>query len=269
MPRAPPPPGPGAVGADARHRPARDARAHARLRSRSTTATSGACFASASATPEPCSPSPCPPSRRPWRPPPSSPTRRTAARRVVPTASSRPAWPDPRRSSARSRSGGSGDLSRGPLTVAGLSRRLAASPSQAAAFLSRTAADGRLGVIGLLTPPNPSLGLRLRRRSLRRLRREPAPAGPPRAYPEALGVRRPQRCPLPGPFDPSARTCSPPTWPGSRSPAPRPTVAVPFGDNWLTLVMSARGALAGSLPQDLPWMIAVARSAAVRRGDAR
>ncbi|HET8978701.1 MAG TPA: PP2C family protein-serine/threonine phosphatase, partial [Solirubrobacteraceae bacterium] len=35
------------------------------------------------------------------------------------------------------------------------------------------------------------------------------------------------------------------------------SVIVPFGDNWLTLVMSSRISLAGALPRDLPWIIAI------------
>jgi serine phosphatase RsbU (regulator of sigma subunit) len=35
------------------------------------------------------------------------------------------------------------------------------------------------------------------------------------------------------------------------------TVRVPFGDTVLTLVVSARGPLAGALPRDLPWIVAI------------
>ena len=40
-------------------------------------------------------------------------------------------------------------------------------------------------------------------------------------------------------------------------PRPSDTERVPFGDRSLTLVMSSRIPLAGSLPERLPWIIAV------------
>jgi hypothetical protein len=49
-------------------------------------------------------------------------------------------------------------LGSGPMAVAGTAPRLAASPSEASAFLARAAANGTLGVIGLLTAPEPRLG---------------------------------------------------------------------------------------------------------------
>jgi hypothetical protein len=51
------------------------------------------------------------------------------------------------------------DLSGGPVTFVGTAPRLAASPSKAAAFLMETKQNRTLGVIGLLNPASPRLGL--------------------------------------------------------------------------------------------------------------
>src|SRR5207248_5835618 len=40
--------------------------------------------------------------------------------------------------------------------------------------------------------------------------------------------------------------------------AQQDTVHVPFGDTFFTVTVAARGSLSGSLPQDLPWAIAIA-----------
>ncbi len=148
-----------------------------------------------------------------------------------------------------------GDLSRGPVTVVGIQPRLATSPSQAAAFLTRTRVHQTLGVIGLLTPSDPRLGFAYA-------------AGSYAVYAESLlppARRAPiqKRSAFTGLNDALylGRTESSQnllTTNMARLPLPGPTstVVVPFGDNALTLVMSSRGALAGSLPQDLPWIIA-------------
>jgi serine phosphatase RsbU (regulator of sigma subunit) len=148
-----------------------------------------------------------------------------------------------------------GDLSSGPVTVAGIPPRLAASPARAAAFFAQTKAQRTLGVIGLLNPTDPRLGYAYAaggyvvyaESKLPPARRAPiqkrsAFAGLNDALylgrtqsPQALLTTNVSRLPLPG---------------------PTATVAVPFGDNYITLVMSSRGALAGSLPKNLPWIIA-------------
>ncbi len=148
-----------------------------------------------------------------------------------------------------------GDLSRGPVTVVGIPPRLAAAPSRVAVFLTRTRVRQTLGVIGLLTPTDARLGFAYAAGSfaayaestLPPARRAPiqkrsAFAGLNDALylgrdesPQNLVTTNVARLPLPGPTS---------------------TVVVPFGDNALTLVMSSRGALAGSLPKDLPWIIA-------------
>ena len=147
------------------------------------------------------------------------------------------------------------DLSRGPVAVAGIPPRIAATPARAATFLAATKAHRTLGVIGLLNPTDPRLGFAYAaggyvvyaENKLPPARRAPiqkrsAFAG----LNDALYLGRSQsrqdllttnvsRLPLPG---------------------PTATVVVAFGDNYLTLVMSSRGPLAGSLPKNLPWIIA-------------
>ncbi|HWD74358.1 MAG TPA: PP2C family protein-serine/threonine phosphatase [Solirubrobacteraceae bacterium] len=147
-------------------------------------------------------------------------------------------------------------LRSGPLTVVGTAPRLAVSASEASAFLARTSANGKLGVIGQLGPPEPRLGYAYAAgRFIVYAETELPPARHARIQKRSaftglndalfLGsTRRPQdllttnvaHLPLPG---------------------PTASVTVPFGDNSLTLVMSSRVALAGSLPKNLPWIIAV------------
>jgi serine phosphatase RsbU (regulator of sigma subunit) len=147
-------------------------------------------------------------------------------------------------------------LGNGPLTVVGTAPRLAASAAKASAFLSRTAANGRLGVIGLLTAPEPRLGYayaagryivyaetKLQAARQARIQKRSAFAGLNDALylgravrPQELLTTNVAHLPLPG---------------------PTASITVPFGDNALTLMMSSRGTLAGSLPKDLPWSIAV------------
>jgi serine phosphatase RsbU (regulator of sigma subunit) len=147
------------------------------------------------------------------------------------------------------------DLGRGPAAVAGIAPRIAATPARAASFLTKTRAHRTLGVIGLLNPTDPRLGFayaaggyvvyaenKLPPARRARIQQRSAFAG----LNDALYLGRSQsprdlistnvaRLPLPGPTS---------------------TIVVPFGDNDLTLVMSSRGALAGSLPKNLPWIIA-------------
>jgi serine phosphatase RsbU (regulator of sigma subunit) len=147
------------------------------------------------------------------------------------------------------------DLSRGPVTVAGIPPRLAASPARAAAVMSRTRAQRTLGVVGLLASSDPRIGYAYvagryavyAESQLPPARRSPiqkrsAFAGLNDALylgrttnPRELLSTNVARLPLPG---------------------PTATVVVPFGDNAVTLVMSSRSALAGSLPKNLPWIIA-------------
>jgi serine phosphatase RsbU (regulator of sigma subunit) len=148
-----------------------------------------------------------------------------------------------------------GDLGHGPIAVAGAPSRLAALPARAAVFLTQTQSERTLGVIGLLNPADARIGFAYvaggyavyAENKLPPLRR--APIQKRSAFTglnDALYLGRgqnPQRLlttnvahlPLPG---------------------PTATVVVPFGDNAFTLVMSSRGTLAGSLPRNLPWIIA-------------
>jgi serine phosphatase RsbU (regulator of sigma subunit) len=147
------------------------------------------------------------------------------------------------------------DLSGGPVTVAGVPPRLGATPSRAAGFLLQTKQNGTLGVIGLLNPTAPRLGFAYAagryavyaENALSPARRSPiqkrsAFAG----LNDALYLGRTQN---------SANLISTNV---ARLPLPGPTqmVVVPLGDNYLTLVMSSRGPLGGSLPRNLPWIIA-------------
>jgi len=151
------------------------------------------------------------------------------------------------------------DPERGPVAVAGVKPKLGSAISEASAFFARATASAKLGVIGLLRPPELRLGYAFA---------TPGLAGRFVAYGEhqlpadrrsAIGgtsafagldyalylgsdqrdllVTSLTRLPLPGPTD---------------------SVTVPFGNSALTLVMSSRGPLAGSLPQRLPWIIGIA-----------
>jgi serine phosphatase RsbU (regulator of sigma subunit) len=154
-----------------------------------------------------------------------------------------------------------GALRRGPVAVAGGTPRLAATMPAATAFLMRAArSSSTLSVIGLLQPPGPRLGYAIAtprvprgyavyaerllpqdRRS--RLQNSNQFAG--LHYALYFGpVQRPQNLLVTDLSDP------PP--PGRTDAEP-----VPFGDTRLTLVMSTRGPLSGSLPRDLPWIIAI------------
>jgi len=148
----------------------------------------------------------------------------------------------------------------GPVAVVGASPKLAASPSAAALFLARAARTPELSITGLLGAPQPRLGyayatpgvaegyvvyaespLPANRRS--RLQSNSAFANLDYAIylgagqrPSDLLVTNVTHFPLPSPA--AAETLS-------------------FGDNALTVAMSSRVALAGSLPERLPWIIAV------------
>jgi serine phosphatase RsbU (regulator of sigma subunit) len=167
------------------------------------------------------------------------------------------------------------DPERGPVAVTGAEPKLGSAISEASAFFARAAASAKLGVIGLLRPPGLRLGyafatpgvtggfvaygesqLPADRRSA--IGGTSAFAG--LDYARYLGsdqrfrdllITSQVRLPLPGPTD---------------------SVTVPFGNSALTLVMSSRVSLAGSLPQRLPWIIgivgtllAVGASAGARR----
>jgi serine phosphatase RsbU (regulator of sigma subunit) len=153
-----------------------------------------------------------------------------------------------------------GSVARGPVAVAGAPPKLARSPATAEAFLSTAARRPQLNVLGLLGSPDPRLGFAYtepgvrgqyvayaenRLPASRRSRLQSSNQFSGLHYAMYLGTtRQPQNLlvtdvthpPLPGRSD---------------------AVAVPFGNTALTLVMSSQRSLAGSLPQQLPWIIAI------------
>lgn len=151
-----------------------------------------------------------------------------------------------------------GALQQGPVAVQGVAPELPRSGTTASAFLGGAAATSRLGVIGLLKSPQPRLGYALAsgrksgfvvyaeaplprsRRS--RLQSSSQFAGLDYALylgrgtsPQNLLVTDSNNPPLRGQTD---------------------METVPFGNNTFSLVMSSREPLAGSLPRNLPWIIA-------------
>ena len=152
-----------------------------------------------------------------------------------------------------------GALDKGPLAVVGTRPKLAAG-GNASAVIAAAGRSTNLSVIGLLRPPDLRLGYAYANPTEPGgyvvYGERPLPAGRrsrlastnqfsgldyaiylgPKQTPQALLVTDRARLPLPSPS--SAQT-------------------VPFGNNALTLAMSSRGALAGSLPKNLPWISAV------------
>ncbi|MGH2831761.1 MAG: PP2C family protein-serine/threonine phosphatase [Solirubrobacteraceae bacterium] len=146
---------------------------------------------------------------------------------------------------------------RGPLTVVGVTPKL--DTRSAVAFFAASARSRSLGVIGLLQPPDLRLGFVFAASSTggflaygesalprdRRSRLESNSAFADIDYAIYLGAS--QR-----PADLLLTSVSHLPLSGQRA-----AVTVPFGTNELTLVMSARKPLAGSLAQELPWIIAI------------
>jgi serine phosphatase RsbU (regulator of sigma subunit) len=149
---------------------------------------------------------------------------------------------------------------RGPLTIVGVTPKLAAG-STASAFLAAAARSPGLGVIGLLQRPDPRLGfafgyagssggfIAYGESALPSNRRSPIQSSSSFAglnYALYLGSsRRPQELLL-----------------SSVSHLPlagrHAAETVPFGNSALTLVMSPRQPLSGTLAHNLPWIIAIA-----------
>ena len=150
----------------------------------------------------------------------------------------------------------------GPLAVAGKPSELAATASRAEIFFAGTAASrSHLGVIGLLTPPQPRLGYAftspgLTGRYVVYAESRPLPANRRSRFQgtssfadlhyalylgslqrhEDLLVTDLKSLPLKG------LTAS---------------ISIPFGSNSFTFVVSARQPLVGSFPQRLPWLIGI------------
>jgi serine phosphatase RsbU (regulator of sigma subunit) len=153
-----------------------------------------------------------------------------------------------------------GALDKGPLVVVGTPPKLAATPGNASAVLAAAGRSHTLNVIGLLKPPDLRLGYAYA---------NPTESGGYIVYGErALPAGRRSRYQSTSQFSgldyaiylgrkqtPSSLLLT------DRShlplPPPSDTQTVPYGNNTLTLVMSSRGGLAGSLPRNLPWIIAV------------
>jgi hypothetical protein len=152
-----------------------------------------------------------------------------------------------------------GGLGRGPVAVVGLAPELRAAAG--AAFLERSVHRSMMSVVGLLAARQPRLGYAF------------GVAGRGGGF-VAYGER-----PLPANRRSQLQSSS--AFAGldyaiylGRTPNPRNLLVtdslhpplkgltamevVPFGDSTLTLVMSSRSSLAGSVPEDLPWIIAAA-----------
>ena len=147
----------------------------------------------------------------------------------------------------------------GPVAVAGVAPKLASTPAQARVFIARASRARALSMTGLLQPPDPRVGYAYAAGApggYVAYGENPLPANRRSKYqstsaftgldyaiflgatqaPRALLVSDRGHFPLPQPSD--AET-------------------VPFGERSLTLVMSSRVPLAGSLPERLPWIIAI------------
>jgi serine phosphatase RsbU (regulator of sigma subunit) len=150
------------------------------------------------------------------------------------------------------------DLAAGPVAVQGLAPELAATPSAAAAFLSRAAGKATtMSVIGELASSDARLGYAFaapgaggfiaygesRIQSNRRSKLQGRSAFAGLDYAIYFGTHQ----------NPSSLVVT--DQPHLKPPVDAETLT--FGNGNLTLVMSSRESLAGSLPQNLPWIIGV------------
>jgi serine phosphatase RsbU (regulator of sigma subunit) len=153
-----------------------------------------------------------------------------------------------------------GALDKGPVAVVGTPPKLAASPGNASAVLAAAGRKPILNVVALLQAPSPRLGYAYANSTESGgyvvYGERPLPAGRRsklqgtnqfagldyaiflgnKQTPQTLLVTNRAQLPLPSPSD--AQT-------------------VPYGNNALTLAMSSRVPLAGSLPKNLPWISAL------------
>jgi serine phosphatase RsbU (regulator of sigma subunit) len=151
------------------------------------------------------------------------------------------------------------DLRRGPIAVVGLSPTLGSSGVAATTFFTRAARSSKLSVTGLLSGPSPRLGFAFTGMA----------SGPYAAYGEsALPPSRfapPQKNAafndlnyalyLGGAATPAKLLIA--SVRHLPLPTPRARVRIPFGDTSFLVSVTARKPLAGSLPQRLPWIIAI------------
>jgi serine phosphatase RsbU (regulator of sigma subunit) len=150
---------------------------------------------------------------------------------------------------------------RGPITVVGAPPLLTASMVKAPAFFARTKASKKLTVLSFLNKRTPRLGYGFA---------EPAKAGPYAVYAEsALPANRYSAAQSSSSFtdlnyalylgtNPTRDTLLITSAKSVPLPGRRGVVTIPFGDTALTVRATARGPLAGSLPQKLPWVIGIA-----------
>ncbi|HTX30372.1 MAG TPA: PP2C family protein-serine/threonine phosphatase [Solirubrobacteraceae bacterium] len=152
-----------------------------------------------------------------------------------------------------------GGPDRTPVAVAGVTPTLPTSSVSTPALFQHAAASGKLTVIGFLTGPIPRIGYAFTGMSKGPFAVYAESVLPPSRYappqkgaaftdlnyalylgastnPRNLLIASVRHLPLPG---------------------RHATVKVPFGDTVLTTTVAARGTLTGSLPQRLPWAIAI------------
>jgi len=153
-----------------------------------------------------------------------------------------------------------GALGNGPLAVVGVAPKLAASPAVASRFLGAAAHSPTLNVIGLLKAPSLRIGYAFA---------NPTQPGGYVVYGERpLPANRRSRLQSTSQFagldyavflgkEPSEQNLL--LTDRARLPLPSPSASesVAYGNTNLTLAMSSRVPLAGTLPKDLPWIIAV------------
>ncbi|HEX4008550.1 MAG TPA: PP2C family protein-serine/threonine phosphatase [Solirubrobacteraceae bacterium] len=154
----------------------------------------------------------------------------------------------------------SADPAAGPVAVLGQTPRLASAPARAAALFASAMHRNTVGVTSFLTSQPPGLGYAYS---------APRVPGGYVAYAEtALPANRRSKLQTSNAFanldyaiyfGASQRPQDLLVTNLSHFPAPSPSHAetVPFGDGALTLLMSSRVSLAGSLPHDLPWLIGI------------
>jgi hypothetical protein len=148
---------------------------------------------------------------------------------------------------------------RAPVAVSGITPKLTQSGVDTAAFFQRASASTKLTVLGLLSGPSPRLGYGFTGMA----------RGPFAVYAE--GILPPSRYAAPQKnaafndlnyalyLGPSPRSSELLIATVRHLPLPgrHDIVRVPFGTTTLTVAVAARGSLAGSLPQQLPWIIAI------------
>jgi hypothetical protein len=148
---------------------------------------------------------------------------------------------------------------RGPLAVAGAPPKLSRTGVDVEAFLRGAAASTSLSVVGLLRGPSPRLGYAFTGRGAAPFVAYGETALPPSRYaPSGRGSAfhdLQYAVYLGSSTDPAHLLIA--TVRHLPVRGRRATVRVPFGDTRLTVTIAARHSLAGSLPQRLPWAIAI------------